>query len=652
MAVRKRYLAAIAGVVLPLAGLSAMQFGGVSPGHAAGFNMSKAPTIQQRLISQFSDNAAGFRAASARGASSTSGFSNLTPSQAGGPQCGLSLGSNVKVNQGCLNISAADLQGRGQAHNETTIAVNPSNPNELVAASNDYSLGDGLAGGTSYSKDGGKTWQDSTVPVEFTRGSAFPGDPYPRMYWQGGGDPSVAWDSHGNAYFTGLHFNRGLGTSDIADYSSGVFTYRSVGNGGASWSFPGTPVATSYQPTTPAFGTPLLDKPYMAIDTHASSPYRDRIYVTYTNFAADGTAYIYEAYSSDYARTFSAPVLVSKNSASLCPQNYSFIGVTPENSNNCDENQFSDPFTGSDGNLYVVYSNFNNAAAVSTSGDNHFQVLLAKSTNGGATFSAPVDATHYYDLPDCGTYQGGQDEGRNCVPEQGSQTNSIFRADNYPSGAVDPTNPNHIVVTIGSYINADSKAPACTPNGTDQDFFLPLYNGVKTGGCANKILVSQSNNAGSSFVNTDPRTEAVAPQSPNQAHTDQWNQWSAFNNAGKVVVSYFDRSYGSDITNGNMDVTLSDQAAPGTTMTFNQTRVTSASMPLPTQFPEASGNSDFFGDYAGLAVSTVAHPLWMDTRDPDLFDCGTNPPSICLAIESGNGQVANQQDLFTASLPT
>ena len=75
-------------------------------------------------------------------------------------------------------------------------------------------------------------------------------------------------------------------------------------------------------------------------------------------------------------------------------------------------------------------------------------------------------------------------------------------------------------------------------------------------------------------------------------------------------------------------------------------------MPLPTEFPEASGNSDFYGDYSGLAVSTAAHPLWSDTRDPDLFDCGTNPPSICTAIESATGQLANQQDLFTASLPT
>ena len=45
-------------------------------------------------------------------------------------------------------------------------------------------------------------------------------------------------------------------------------------------------------------------------------------------------------------------------------------------------------------------------------------MLLAKSTDGGATFTAPVKVSDYYDLPDCATYQG-QDPGRACVPEKG-----------------------------------------------------------------------------------------------------------------------------------------------------------------------------------------------------------------------------------------
>ena len=96
----------------------------------------------------------------------------------------------------------------------------------------------------------------------------------------------------------------------------------------------------------------------------------------------------------------------------------------------CNENQFSDPFTGPDGALYVTWSNFNNAV---TGTDNRNQVLLARSTDGGATFGAPVKVSDYYDLPDCDTYQGdGADPGRACVPEKGTSTNSVFRATNYP----------------------------------------------------------------------------------------------------------------------------------------------------------------------------------------------------------------------------
>jgi len=661
MRIRRRYVTLITTGLLPVAGLAALHSGGVSAAKA--FNPFRAPGVQQRLISQFADDALGFHTSAGTRASGASELSNFQPTSDSGAQCGLSLGGNVKVNQGCLNISAANVQGRGQAHNETAIAINPRNPNQLVAASNDYILGDGLAGGISYSTDSGRVWQDSTVPLEFTRGSDFNGDSASRMYWQGGGDPSVAWDSRGNAYFAGLHFNRGtppVGVSDNPDYSSGVYVYRSIGNGGASWTFPGTPVVTSYQPTTPQNGVPLDDKPYMAIDNNTGSPFRDRIYVSFTVFAADGTGYIYEGWSSDYGRTFSAPVLVSKNS-SLCPNNYSAFGITPENGNNCDENQFSDPFTGSDGSLYIAFDNYNTAGATNKNpgADNRTQVLLAKSTNGGVSFGAPVQVGYYYDLPDCGTYQGGQNEFRACIPEQGSQQDSVFRATNLPSGGVDPTNNSHVIVTYGSYINQDSNAKSagngstgCTPNGVDQDAFVQLYNGVKTAACANKILVSASSNAAGSFSATgkDPRTVAIVPQSPAQAHTDQWFQWSGFAQNGKFVTSYYDRQYGSDITNAYMDITLSSQAASGSALTFNSARVTSASMPPPTDFPDSQGNSVFFGDYSGLAVWSTAHPLWSDTRDPDLFDCGTNPPAVCTAIESGNGLLANNEDIFTASL--
>lgn len=590
---------------------------------AKAFDPSKAPEIQERLFDSLADIELGVNSPVAQNGPSVR---NFTPH--GKQQCTVQLGPNVKVNQDCLNVSAPNLQGRGQAQNETSMAVNPADHDQLVATSNDYRRGDGTCG-TEWSSDGGNHWQDSTLPNGFVDGTPYGAA---REYFEASGDPSVAWDSKGNVYYACQEFQRGTPTTNNPDFSSGVYLYRSAANGGASWSFPGTPVVTDADFS----GATLIDKPLMTVDNHAGSPFQDRIYVTWTNFAADGTAYIYEAYSSDYGRTFSSPVVVSTDST-LCPNNYGL--ATP--SGNCNENQFSDPFTGPDGALYVVYNNFNNS--LTGPNDNHNQFLISKSTDGGATFSAPVLVANYYDLPDCATYQGGQDEGRACVPEHGSSMKSVFRATNYSSGQVNPKNPNQVVVTFGSYINSFD-AGTCTPQSFSPTTGQDLYNGVKTSACANKILFSVSTNGGTSFANTDPLTLGTVNTS-SQAGSDQFWQWSGFGNNGNLVASYYDRQYGTDETDAGLDFSLSSS---NTSLgNFKVQRVTSSSMPVPTEFPDAQGNGTFLGDYTGLAVSDHAWPLWTDTRSVDLFDCSSSgPPSLCTATEP-SGTTANDEDIFT-----
>ncbi|HEU5376094.1 MAG TPA: hypothetical protein VFV38_11680, partial [Ktedonobacteraceae bacterium] len=367
----------------------------------------------------------------------------------------------------------------------------------------------------------------------------------------------------------------------------------------------------------------------------------------WTIFAADGTSYIYEAHSSDYGETFSSPVVVSTTS-SLCVN--TFGAGTPNGT--CNENQDSQPFTGPDGALYVVYSNFNNALNGPT--DNHSQILLSKSTDGGATFSAPVLVANFNDLPDCATYQGGQDAGRACVPEKGASMTSVFRAGNYASGAVDPLN-GAVVVTFGSYINPDSNpSNGCAPAGSAADGSA-LYTGVKTlGACNNKILESISTNGAASFNGTvtDPTTLTVVSAARGQQTTDQWWQWAVFTRDGKLTVSYYDRQYGNDETTGLMDFSLSGSR---NLRDFGVRRVTSSAMPTPTEFPDAQGNSTFFGDYTGLAAVNDAHPIWMDTRSPDLVVCpGTGtagvPPRVCTFTSAPNGPMANDQDIFTTTV--
>ncbi|MFL6163820.1 MAG: exo-alpha-sialidase [Jatrophihabitantaceae bacterium] len=663
---RSLYLAIAAAAALAVVPIAAGV--GSSPAQATGISYNQLNKVQKRLLSGGSamvlqDNAGG---------SSNSSFNpTYTPRGNGDKGCQDNIASNVKVNANCLNITDPDLAGRGQANNETSIAYDPNNPNVMIASANDYRRGDGNCY-TSYTSDGGRTWQDSTVPTGFTRGQVADVVNFgaSREYWHGGGDTSVAFDTKGNGYLSCQLINRGRPTTNNPDASSALVVYRSTQNGGASWNFPGRYVRASAD-VAGAGTAPFLDKQLMTVDNHVGSPFQDRIYVSWTEFAADGSAFIYEAYSADYGQTFSAPHLVSTNSA-LCVQTFGAgtVATTGENSN-CNENQFSQPFTGPDGNLYIAYANFNNAVsaginddegdggddaganaaapAPATPADNRNQMLLSKSVDGGNTFLPPVKISDYYDLPDCAAYQHGQDPGRACVPEKNATSNSIFRATNYPSGAVDPTDPSKVVVTFGSYINQHSnESNGCVPTGFSP-FGTNLYTGVKVpGACNNDILVSVSSDKGNTFTGTtlDPRVMPVATTDPGQATTDQWWQWIDFTKTGKLAVSYYDRQYGTDEATGFSDFSLSGS---NNTTDFGVLRVTSSSMPPPTQF-----GGVFLGDYTGMAAPSNANPLWSDTRTPEYFLCpgtGTagNPPALCTATAS-NAAVANDQELRTANV--
>jgi len=211
------------------------------------------------------------------------------------------------------------------------------------------------------------------------------------------------------------------------------------------------------------------------------------------------------------------------------------------------------------------------------------------------------------------------------------------------------------VVNVGSYINAFSnEANGCAPAGVNPATGQDRYTGVKTpGACNNKILQVISTNGGATFngTATDPRAMPTVNQDRGQVGTDQFWQWTAFTKNGKQAVDYYDRQYGSDETTGFSDVSLSGS---GDLANFVALRVTSSSNPPPTQF-----SGTFLGDYNALDAVTNAHPVWMDTRDPDLFVCPGSgapanqtgqPPAIC-AGSASNASIANDQDIFTANLP-
>ncbi len=197
------------------------------------------------------------------------------------PLDGTSIASpNVLVNR--------DTAGAPQ--NETSIAVDPNRPSRVVASANDYvtrtwactingtpcsALGDGYSG-TYYSNDGGATWCCASSDPNHL-GTLIPG--VTRLtggQYDAGGDPAVAFDSHGNVFYAGLGFNRTSAPNTVA-VNKGTFS----AGGALSW---GPPVFIN-QTTAPST---LNDKEWIAVDSHTSSPFRDNVYVTWTRFLFNG----------------------------------------------------------------------------------------------------------------------------------------------------------------------------------------------------------------------------------------------------------------------------------------------------------------------------------------------------------------------------
>ena len=547
------------------------------------------------------------------------------PSVAGSGGCP-DGGTNVRANQECTNQSGPAFLGRGQAQNETSVAVNPRNPRNVLISQNDYRRGDSACA-ANWSLDGGRHFGSELLPISFTA----PGFTAARHYWDASGDTSVAFDSSGEAYLFCLAFNRGAPTSDAGLPASGLFLFRSA-NGGASWNFPASSVKQS--PGDGSDGIGLLDKPYMAVDTGRHSRFRDRIYVAWVEYNVDFTAaQISFAWSGDHGATWNLTSAISGTSPMLCPVNLSGAPA-----GTCDNNQFPQPFVAPNGDLYVVFQNFNNALA--DANDNHAQMLIVKSTDGGASFGAPVKVTDWNDLPDCLTYTG-HDAGVACVPTAPLSDRSIFRATNYPSG-VAVTN-RRIVVTFGSYINRHSNPTRgnCTPAGFSATTGLNLYEGVgERNGCNNDILVSVSANGGASFTGTSTPVERL-PSINDERGTlaDQWWQWAALTPSRHVAVAYYDRKYGSDQQTGFMDITM----RPGN---GSHVRVTDRSLPPLNEFPEAGASTGIFlGDYIGLAVGSdgKAHPAWADTRNPIFTQAAGDVRQL---VRAGQGS-----DIYTRSLP-
>jgi hypothetical protein len=262
--------------------------------------------------------------------------------------------------------------------NETSIAADPTRPLYFVGGAN--------TANRYNTTDGGVTWTRSSAPSSI-------------------GDPAVAYDGAGNAYY-----------AHLTSYNcpDPVYVEKSA-NGGVTWG--GSVQAI----TDPSPSDHFVDKEWITADTWPASPYYGRIYVAATSFYAPGCnlgAYIDNreilAYSSDAGATWSATITVSDPAHN--------------------QDQFVNPVVASNGTVYVSFQYQNctyNCNGVPASN------MLTRSTNGGLTWSAPITVTGQPI-----SYTGASVSGYQNLLAYSPTTG--FRHNDQMITGVNPTNPNEV----------------------------------------------------------------------------------------------------------------------------------------------------------------------------------------------------------------
>jgi hypothetical protein len=516
------------------------------------------------------------------------------------------LAPNVTVNQD----TAAATQ------NETAIAVDPNNPNRVVAAANDYTtrtwscvvngtpcsaLGDGYSG-TYFSNNGGSTWCCSNSDPSHL-GTLIPGvDHLAGGQYDAGGDPAVAFDSHGRVFYAGLGFDRTSAPNTVA-VNTGTFD----GSGNLTWSAP----TFINQTTSP---TVLNDKEWIAADSDASSPFRDRVYVSFTRylFNPQNGSYvqspIFFAYSTDHGATFSTPVNIGGNVL------YS---------------QGSRPMVGPDGSLYVIFEGSTRLASLDSQ-------WIVKSTDGGLTWTKP---TKIADVQDA-------------IPI----ANAVYRDDSFPAGAAAP---NGDLYVAWSSQTSDTTGGLCPTRTNSGCHLAALYSKSTDGGATWSApalvlpAIDASNRTPVGYPITQPDGSTLNAPAPRRADT----QWPgvAVSPSGRVYMSAYAAdvvspwqtcanapappegrinclALGNYINNARLDYAVRD-------LSTNVTQIVSTH-PINTRYQFGGG---FIGDYTGLAVGSDNrfHALWTDTNNVQTVEWWYGLQFVPTLV--------HQQDVVTAS---
>jgi hypothetical protein len=260
---------------------------------------------------------------------------------------------------GSGSVMVVNVSRDTTAQNETPLAFNPANPQNLITGNNDWNYNDGC--GVNASFDGGRSWTP-TLPsgfipgiTKFTNDTAVAGT----GVYDYAGDPAVAFSPDGGtAYFACFGYQAG------PPYGVALFLSRSA-DGGRTWNAGGNgdplTLVSAFTGNGQAKGStgqfPDHESIHVAHD--------GTIYVPWAQFT--GYSYhspIYIAVSRDGGNTFSTPVQVTSGSV-LSDQDARIV---------------TDPVTGY---AYLTFDNY-------ILGGKGTAMFVSVSKDRGATWSKPA----------------------------------------------------------------------------------------------------------------------------------------------------------------------------------------------------------------------------------------------------------------------
>ena len=208
---------------------------------------------------------------------------------------------------------------------EVSVAINPTNPNNIIATSFQYGKVGGTSNFTYTSTDGGKTWK--TFETKNLKGITQ-------------GDDVITFDSKGTAHHAFIAF-AGIRVPRPKRAITGIIV-SSSSDGGFTWNEP-VPAIDHINSVTP-----FEDKPAISADNVDGSPYKNNLYLSWTRFDVYGSkdpeckSHIYFSASTDGGKTFAMPFKISDTTGDCVDGDNTLEGAVPA--------------IGTKGEVYVVWA--------------------------------------------------------------------------------------------------------------------------------------------------------------------------------------------------------------------------------------------------------------------------------------------------------